>query len=187
MKQIITALIFLLTFENILFAQDKSIIDKYGETINLGLGVGYYGYAGRSMPVMHADYEIDVAKSFTLAPFISFFSYRNDYHYSNNNSCYYHETVIPIGLKGSYYFDELLKANAKWDFYLAGSIGFAFRNTSWENGYNGNRNANHGADPLFLDLHLGTEYRFNKKLGAFIDLSTGVSTIGLAIHYKYST
>jgi len=38
------------------------------------------------------------------------------------------------------------------------------------------------ASPLFLDLHIGTEYHFNSKLGIFFDLSTGVSTVGLAIH-----
>jgi len=174
----------LLVLGNMVTAQEntKTIADKYGRTLNVGLGVGYYGYAGHSMPVLHADYEIDVAKNFTLAPFISFFSYRNDYYYNNNNSYYYHETVVPIGLKGSYYFDDLLKASANWDFYLAGSLGFAFRTTSWENGYNGDRNAYNGASPLFLDFHIGTEYHFNKKLGAFLDLSTGVSTVGLAIH-----
>jgi len=182
MKKIITTCILLFVWGTTILAQEKPSFDKYGKTLNLGLGIGYYGYAGRSMPVLHLDYEIDVAKSFTLAPFISFFSYRNDYSYSNNNRYYYHETVVPIGLKGSYYFDDLLKANANWDFYLAGSIGFAFRTTSWENGYNGNRKDYNGASPLFLDLHLGTEYHFNRKLGAFLDLSTGVSTIGLTIH-----
>jgi hypothetical protein len=35
---------------------------------------------------------------------------------------------------------------------------------------------------LFLDLHLGAEYHLNNRVGLFLDLSTGVSTIGLAIH-----
>ncbi|MBN1339280.1 MAG: hypothetical protein JXA03_08150, partial [Bacteroidales bacterium] len=123
--------------------------------------------------------------SFTLAPFISFYSYRRDYYYGNphdNNRYYYHETVILGGVKGTYYFDDLLNANPKWDFYLAGSLGFAFSNSRWDDGYEGDKDYYNSARPLFLDLHIGSEYHFNDKLGAFLDLSTGVSTIGLAIH-----
>jgi len=166
-------------------AQESNATEKYGNTLNLGLGIGYYGYVGHSMPVLHADFEFDVAKSFTLAPFLSFYSYRNDYYYGNphdKNRYYYHETVILVGAKGTYYFDDLLNANPKWDFYLAGSLGFAISNSRWDDGYPGDKDYYHSASPLFLDLHIGTEYHFNNKLGAFLDLSTGVSTIGLAIH-----
>lgn len=164
--------------------------EKYGKTLNLGLGIGgrtgYYGYASRSLPVLHLNYEFDVAKNFTLAPFISISTFTNDYYWGNNNNPYryytYRETVIPIGLKGSYYFDDLLKASSKWDFYLAGSLGFAIINQTWDNGYNGDKNYYHGGSNLFLDIHIGTEYHFNNRLGAFLDLSSGVSTIGLAIH-----
>jgi len=193
MKKIIITSLFLLSLLNFKsFAQEKAPAEKYGKTLNLGLGIGgysgYYGYVGRSLPVFHINYEFDVAKNFTLAPFLSFYSYRNGYYWGNNNKnypykfYYYHETVIPIGGKGTYYFDDLLKANSKWDFYLAGSLGFAIVNSSWDSDYYGDRDYyNHGTS-LFLDLHIGTEYHFNNHLGAFLDLSTGVSTIGLAIH-----
>jgi hypothetical protein len=165
----------------------------YGKTLNLGLGVGgysgYYKYAGRSVPVFHLNYEFDVAKDFTLAPFISFYTYSNEYYWGNNNSpdqyYTYNETVIPIGIKGTYYFDELLKANNKWDFYLGASLGFALVNASWEAGYQGDdKYFNKKGNSVFLDLHIGAEYHFNNRLGAFLDLSSGVSTIGLAIHGK---
>ena len=185
MKTIITICALFFVLGNTITAQEKTktVSEKYGNTLNLGLGIGYYGYVGHSMPVLHADYELNVTHNFTLAPFISYFSYRNDYYYNNNNNNnYYHQTVIPVGIKGSYYFDELLKANSKWDFYLAGSLGFAIINTYWDNGYNGDRNGFQGASPLFLDFHIGSEYHFKNKIGAFLDLSTGVSTIGLAIH-----
>ncbi|MFA9213927.1 MAG: hypothetical protein ACEQSR_08790 [Candidatus Methylacidiphilales bacterium] len=166
--------------------------EKFGNTLNLGIGVGgrtgYYGYASRSLPVFHLNYEFDVAKDFTLAPFISVSSFTNDYYWGNNNNPYkyytYRETIIPVGVKGSYYFDNLLKANKKWDFYLAGSIGFAIINQSWDNGYNGDKNYYRGGSNLFLDIHIGTEYHFNNNIGAFLDLSSGVSTIGLAFHGK---
>ncbi|NTW31225.1 MAG: hypothetical protein HGB12_01095 [Bacteroidetes bacterium] len=164
--------------------------DKYGKALNLGLGIGgysgYYGYVGRSMPVLHADFEFDVARNFTLAPFVTFYTFSNNYYWGNKNYPYryytYRETVIPIGVKGTYYFDQLLKANSKWDFYLAGSLGFAIVNSSWENDYYGDKNYYHNPNSLFLDIHIGAEYHINTKLGLFLDLSSGVSTIGLAIH-----
>lgn len=165
--------------------------EKYGKTLNLGVGIGgyagYYGYIGRTLPVLHVDYEIDVAKNFSLAPFVNFYSFTRDYYWGNKNYPYryysYTETVIPIGLKGTYYFDDLLQANSKWDFYLAGSIGFSIVSRSWSSDYYGDANYYRGpSSPLFLDFHIGTEYHFNNRIGAFLDLSTGVSTIGLAIH-----
>jgi hypothetical protein len=165
-------------------AQNTSA-ESFGKTINLGVGVGgysgYYGYIGHTLPVLHVDYELGIANNFTLAPFVSFYSYRIR-HSWDNKYYYYRETVIPIGMKGTYYFDQLLEANADWDFYLAGSLGFAIISTSWDNDYYGDKDYYHRGNPLFLDLHIGAEYHLNNRLGLFLDLSTGVSTIGLAFH-----
>jgi hypothetical protein len=186
-KIIITSLLFLTALSFSVSAQEKSSGEQYGKTLNLGLGIGYYGYLGGSTPVLHLNYEFDVAKDFTIAPFITFYSYRRDYYWGGNKNFparyySYRETVIPIGAKGTYYFDDLLHANSKWDFYLAASLGFAIVNSSWENGYEGDQNVYQHANSLYLDFHAGAEYHFNNNLGAFLDLSTGVSTIGLAIH-----
>jgi hypothetical protein len=202
-KTIIISLFFLLILSINIYAQQTTTTvttttqttpnnssEKFGNTLNLGLGIGgysgYYGYVGHDMPVFHADYEFDVVKNFTLAPFISFYSYRDGYYWGNHDNpyrfYYYHETVVPIGVKGTYYFNQLLHANTKWDFYLAGSLGFAIVHSYWDNGYDGDRNYYRNASPLFLDLHIGTEYHISKKIGVFLDISTGVSTIGIAIH-----
>ncbi|MBI3233323.1 MAG: hypothetical protein HYZ42_04675 [Bacteroidetes bacterium] len=170
--------------------QPKVYTEKFGQTFNLGIGIGgysgYYRYVGNSLPVISANYEFDVAKNFTLAPFISYSSYTHAYYWGNKNYPYkyynFRETVIPIGIKGTYYFDQLVNAGSKWDFYVAGSLGFAIVRTRWDSDYYGDRNYYQNASPLLLDLHIGTEYHFNKKIGAFLDLSTGVSTIGLAFH-----
>ncbi len=177
----------LLTFGMIVDGKGQ---EKFGNTLNLGIGLGYYSYTAHTVPVLNINYEFDVAKNFTLAPSIGFYNYRNDYYWGNKNYPYrfytYHETVVPIGVKGTYYFDDLVKANSKWDFYGAGSLGFAIIRSSWEDGYYGDRtiyrNGYRGTTPLYLDLHIGTEYHINQKLGLFLDLSTGVSSFGLAIH-----
>jgi hypothetical protein len=160
--------------------------EKYGRTLNLALGVGYYGYIGSTAPVMHLDFEFDVAKNLTLAPFITYYSYNNHYYWGNAHYVYrdysYRTTVIPVGVKGTYYFDQLLGAGPRWDFYLAGSIGFAIRKTTWESGYYGETVVEHGSSGLYLDGHIGAEYHLNRKLGLFLDLSSGISTFGLGIH-----
>jgi len=149
-----------------------------GLNIGLGLGgyYGYYGYIGHTTPIISANYEFDVAPSFTLAPFVTYLSYQD----KSSGGYYYHESVIPLGLKGTYYFDRLLNANSDWDFYLAGSLGFTLVHTRWDDGtvYS----TDHTVNPLFLDLHVGAEYHLSRKVGLFLDLSTGVSTIGLAFH-----
>jgi hypothetical protein len=173
-------------------AQDNSTSEKYGNTLNLGAGVGYYGYVGHSIPVGTLNYEFDVAKNFTLAPFVGIYSYQNYYYWGNPDKpkydpsyrqYSYRETAVPVGVKGSYYFDQLFHANSKWDFYAAGSIGFVFRSVVWENGYYGDQHVYKSASPLYLNLHAGAEYHMSQKMGLFLDLSTGVSTFGLAVHF----
>ena len=181
MNRHVVLLILLGSMQTGVFAQEK-----FGNTLNLGLGIGYY----RSLPVLHANYEFDVAKDFTLAPFVTFFTYRDDYYWGSPNYPYryyrYRETVVPVGVKGTYYFDDLLNASGRWDFYLAGSLGFTIVKTTWEDGYYGDRrryrNVYSGTSPLYVDLHIGTEYHLNDNIGLFLDLSSGVSTIGLGIH-----
>ena len=177
MKTTFISMVLLLLFAvSNLSAQNSKYSERYGNSLNLGLGLGgysgYYGYIGHTLPVLSINYEFGVANNFTLAPFATFYSYRE----TN-----YRETVIPIGGKGTYYFDQILRANSDWDFYLAGSLGFSIVKTSWDNGYYQD-NAYHTVNPLFLDLHIGAEYHLSQKVGLFLDLSTGVSTIGLAFH-----
>jgi hypothetical protein len=159
--------------------------EQYGRTLNLGIGVGgqtgYSRYATHALPVFNINYEFDVARNFTLAPFLSFYTYRDSYYWSNDNYSY-SETVIPVGLKGTYYFDELFSAHPKWDFYAAASAGFAIVNSRWEAGYDGDKNYFHSGSALFLDLHAGAQYNFSNKAGVYLDLSSGVSTIGLAFY-----
>jgi hypothetical protein len=168
------------------FAQKKEHLsnEKFGHTFNLGVGVGYYGYIGHSLPVIMANYELDVAHNFTLAPFIGFYSYSNNYYWGNKNYPFryysYRETVIPLGVKGNYYFDELLRANPKWDFYAAASVGFRIRSLSWDSGYYGDKTVINQGSPLHLDIHVGARYHINDKLGIFFDISSGISTLGIS-------
>ncbi|MES2681440.1 MAG: hypothetical protein V4635_16205 [Bacteroidota bacterium] len=182
MKRYISTLILALVFSVGVKAQES-----FGNALNIGLGVGYYGYY-YAAPALNINYEFDVFKNFTLAPFAGISSYRHYRYWGDHNhypyrNYYYRETIIPIGVKGSYYFDELFKAGEKWDFYGALSLGVAFRTVRWDNDYYGDREVRTYASPLFGSLHIGTEYHINTRTGLFLDLSTGYSTIGLGFHF----
>ncbi len=168
-------------------AQDKTNNEKFGKTLNISAGIGYYGYIGHPIAVGNVNYEFDIIKNFTLAPFIGLYSYQQNYYWGNNNTPYrnysYKTVVVPAGIKGTYYFDELIHASSKWDFYGSGSIGFTFRKSVWENEYYGDKRIIQTASPLYLNAHIGAEYHMTSKVGIFLDLSTGLSTFGLAIHF----
>jgi len=189
-KIIITVLLLAPFFKSV-NAQDVSDHEKYGKTLNLGAGVGYYGYIGHPVPVGSLNFEFDVARNFTLAPFVGFYAYRTYYYWGDPDKSYqdpsyrqysYQTITVPAGLKGTYYFDELFHAHSDWDFYAAASAGFIFRSVLWDSDYYGNRNVYKSYSPLYLNAHIGAEYHINKKTGIFLDLSTGVSTFGLALH-----
>lgn len=179
---------------NLVAQETVKSVKSFGNTFNVGIGVGgyggsyggYYGYLGRNIPVLHFDYEFNVARDFTLAPFINYSSSTREYYRGNNQHPYryytYHETVIPIGLKGTYYLNRVLKTPPKLDVYLAGSLGFAIVNSRWDSDYYGDRQYYNDPNPLFLNIHLGGEYHVNRKIGIYLDLSTGVSTLGVAFH-----
>jgi hypothetical protein len=179
MKRLITLVLLLIG------VSQYNVSAQNGGTFNVGLGLGgysgYYKYVGRSFPVVHIDYEFNAGRSFTLAPFANFYTYSNRYNW-NGDYYTYRETVIPIGVKGTFYFDELFHASSEWDFYAAGSLGFAVISRNWQNGYGGDTDYYRGGNALFLDAHIGAEYHFNSRTGIFLDLSSGVSTIGLAFH-----
>lgn len=158
--------------------------EYFGPTINLGAGVGYYGYAGLPAPAVVLNVELDIARNITLAPFIGFYSYTNSYYWGNRDYPYryynYRETVVPVGVKGAYYFDQLFQAGPRWDFYAAASLGFAYHTVSWDNGYYGQRDVIGGPSPLYGTAHIGSRFHVTPKFGLFLDLSTGFSTFGLS-------
>ncbi len=141
---------------------EASAQELHGSTLNLGLGIG-----GRTVSVFTVNYEFDVAPAVTVAPFVSFYDYSN---------------FVPIGVKASYYLDDLLNLRSGWDLYGAGSLAFGIVSDEWNTDYYRDRYHFRGPNALFLDVHIGAEYHFTPRFGMFLDLSTGASTIGIALH-----
>ncbi|PBQ32860.1 hypothetical protein CNR22_14120 [Sphingobacteriaceae bacterium] len=180
MKNAIAILVLLTALTSSLKSQNE----KFGNSLNVGIGAAYAGFG----PAVNVNYEFDVFRNFTLAPFISAMTYR-DYNYwgSPNHpykNYYYRETSVPVGVKASYYFDEWLKAGERWDFYVGTSIGVAYRATTWESGYDGNRRVERRYEsPLYGSMHIGSECHLTERVGIYLDLSTGLSTFGLGFHF----
>lgn len=156
--------------------------EKFGNTLNIGGGIGYHAYVSYPAPVFMLNYELDLVRNVTLAPFIGVSSYRDSYYWGSPEYPYqdyhYRQTVIPMGIKGSYYFDELLKLNPKWDVYAAASIGIQPIVTTWDNGYYGDKTISNEPPLLYANGHLGARYHVSRKVGVFVDLSTGFLTTG---------
>jgi hypothetical protein len=192
MKKTITSMLLLIASVLNLNAQDTPSPEKFGKTLNLGAGIGYYGYVGHIIPVGSLNFEFDIVRNFTLAPFAGAYTYTNQFYWGHPDMPNYDESyryysyrvlAVPVGVKGTYYFDQLFRADEKWDFYAAASAGFVFRSIVWDSDYYGDRHVYQSASPLYLDAHIGAEYHMTQKAGLFLDLSTGVSTIGLALHF----
>lgn len=160
--------------------------ENFGRTLNFSAGLCYFNYIGQAVEAAHINYELQIDKNLTVAPFLTVYTYQGQHRWGdvNNEVRYYdfRETVVPMGLKVSYYFDDLLRAGTAWDFYSSVSIGFNYRNATWENPYYGPRNIHPGMGPLYLDAHLGIEYHLTKTIGLHLDLSTGLATFGIAAH-----
>ena len=174
MKKIIAAILILFLSFSSTYSRPR-YGEKFGDKLNVGFGIGYTGVYS-SAPVVHLNYEFDVARNFTLAPFVTFYEYR----YSSDT---YRETVVPIGVKGAYYFDELLKAGPRWDFYGAASLGFRLINRTWF-APEPQRSFYASTSNLYIDLHVGTRLHLSRVVGLFLDLSTGISTLGLSFTFK---
>jgi len=158
----------------------------FGNTLNIAGQLGYSVYAGEFVPVVYADYEFEIADNFTLAPSVEYYSYQNQSYWGDATNAYknytYRESLIPLGCKGSYYLNNLLNTGNRWDVYVAVSFEYIIRTTNWDDGNTDKPMVNNGASALAANMHIGTEYHVDKRFGMYVDLSTGVSVLGIAIH-----
>ena len=71
---------------NVQAQKNNNNLEKYS-AVNIGVGIGgyagYYRYTNQNIPVLHLDVEFDVAKSFTLAPFINFYTFGRTYYWGD--------------------------------------------------------------------------------------------------------
>lgn len=177
--------VFLLALLAVSLGQGKAQ-EQHGNTLNIAPGFSYgFFNAGFGMT---ANYEIDVAENITVAPFIGFYTARYNYGWYNPGhgyygTYYYRLNSIPFGAKAAYYFDDLLEADDKWDFYGALSLGLVFTSFYTNDPYPGYIYPNYHSLFPYLALHAGARYHVSDKIGVFLDLSTSNSTAGISIGF----
>lgn len=105
------------------------------------------------------SYDIPVATDIAISPFAG-----TDFELD----------FLTIGVKGSYYFDNLLALPAEWDFYGGANAGYALGiDNTQDNGFN-------------MGLQVGGRWFWNDKWGLYLELGGGNigATGGLGITMK---
>lgn len=163
---------------------NSSFSERYGNTFNVAAGAPYFKNWGAA-PYITVNYEFLVNNNFTIAPFAGIVSFRTSY-FEGVTLVDYRERVIPMGIKATYYFDNLLNLGPNWDLYAAASVGYLYHDVSWNASYSAGVTIKEKAftevEPMYLDLHIGAEYHLSRRTGIIADVSRGVSTVGIALH-----
>lgn len=146
----------------------------------LNLGIGLNGYYGGGLPI-GASFEYGITDQISVGAQVDFYTWGYNFGSGYN----YRYTFIPIALRGSYHFNELLNLNTdKVDLYGGVQLGYYISSYSDNSGYSGVYNNGYGNKALF-GVHLGGKYYFKPKLGAFAELGYGVSTLKLGVAFKF--
>lgn len=157
--------------------------EHFGHTLNIGLGPGYFGASLMRSPYFTVNYEVEVLRNFTLAPFVGFATYRSNEILYGARYYSYRGTIMPLGVKAIYYFDEVIELPWRWDLYAGASLGYTIASKRWEPGYTGVSGSLPGISSVFAAIHVGAEYHVSDVTGIFLDLSNNVTTAGVGIHW----
>jgi outer membrane immunogenic protein len=148
-----------------------SKIKKGTTVLDIGVGLNYYG-----IPV-HGGFEKLVADNISVGGYFNYLNY-NDVGFISSGYSYH---LIYAGVKGNYYFNELLGyGSKKYHLYAGLNIGYVKLITA-DNSFTG-----YNSRP-FLGGQVGVRYFFNQKFGVFAEgdySGQGGATIGLAIKLK---
>ncbi|MGF7216648.1 hypothetical protein GGR92_002815 [Spirosoma lacussanchae] len=146
-------------------------IDKGTKFVNLGIGVGGYGYFNGSGIGLNAGLDVGIMKNITVGGVLGYRSYG-----SGVNS-------FDIGARGSYHFNELLSLSTdKADLYAG--LGLSFYRLSYGDTYL----RSVGIDPtyttVYVPIHIGGRYFFTESLGGFAELGSSLATLKLGVTLK---
>lgn len=153
-------------------------IDKGTKFLNVGVGVGSYGFGGygaygfNSGVALGASFEVGVYKNITVGGFA-------DYRHVGYVGIAGGTNYIYFGARGSYHFNELLNLSTdKVDLYAG--IGLGYLSASLDNAYYGGYNVG----GLIVPIHLGGRYFFSEKIGGFAELASDVAPLKIGVTFK---
>ena len=138
--------------------------------LNLGIGLGTYGGGGLGFG---GSFEYGIHEAISVGAIAG---------YSGRNYLGSRWSVLTIGARGSYHFNELLNLdNDQIDLYAG--LGLGYRNFSWD--YSGFGDSyNYGSGVVFIG-HLGGKYYLKPNLGLFAELGSGFGTLQAGIAFKF--
>jgi hypothetical protein len=131
----------------------KSIIMKKITLLFLlfaGITTASFGQAQSQLNIglIGISYEIPVASAITIAP-TAFTDFNLDW--------------LTLGVKGNYYFDELLELPSEWDVYAGANAGFGM----WIGGGGTN------SGTLDVGLQVGGRWFWSERWGVYLELGGG--------------
>lgn len=144
-------------------------IDKGTKFINLGIGVGGYGYYTGGGVGFNASADFGVTKNITVGAVAGYKSYGSIASYNYNS--------FDIGARGSYHFNELLSLGTdKADLYAG--LGLSYYSFSY-----GGYLDNYGT--VYVPIHIGGRYFFSENVGGFAELGSSLATLKLGVTFKF--
>jgi hypothetical protein len=158
-----------------LFASTQSFaqlaVDKGTKFINLGIGVGGYGYFNGSGLGLNAAADFGVAPNITVGGVIGYRGYGSGV------------TSFDIGARGSYHFNQLLNLTTdKADLYAG--IGLSYYRLSYGDTYLRSIGISDSYSTVYVPIHVGGRYFFTETLGGFAELGSSLATLKLGITFK---
>ncbi|MDN5203865.1 hypothetical protein QQ008_20910 [Fulvivirgaceae bacterium BMA10] len=95
-------------------------------------------------------------------------------------------TIVGIGARGNYHFNELLGVSDEWDFYAGATLGYYVWNTKAQSGFlDDDIYTGSGSGGLGLGIQIGGRYFFNDKFAVNLEYGGGSvlssGTLGLTI------
>jgi hypothetical protein len=138
--------------------------------LNVGIGLGTYGAGGIGFG---GSFEYGIHDAISVGALAG---------YSGRSYFGSRWSVLTIGARGSYHFNELLNLdNDMIDLYAG--LGLGYRNITWN--YNGSGiNDSWGSGILFLG-HIGGKYYFKPNMAAFAELGSGFGTLQAGLAFKF--
>ncbi len=159
----------------------QNVMAQYAQgdkLLNVGIGLGgyynyggYYGglYGGGGGVTLGGSFEYGFTDQISAGAQIDF--------YSRNYGGGGRVTTIPIALRGSYHFNELLNLNNdKIDLYGGLQLGYFLESNNF-----GDSRSGRG----LFGVHIGGKYYFQPNLGAFAEVGYGVTGLKLGVAFKF--
>ena len=147
-------------------------VDKGTKFINLGIGVGGYGYFNGSGLGLNAAADFGVAKNITVGAVAGYRSYGSGI------------TSFDIGARGSYHFNELLNLSTdKADLYAG--VGLSYFSFSYGDTYIRSLGIDNTYSTVYVPIHIGGRYFFTESLGGFAELGSSLATLKIGLTLKF--